>query len=195
MGDNPKAQSFGLSKRESGTRKLIAHLRVCSVQETTIPNEWEEKRGPSCLPVDFDKILPLTKSRILSNSGNWASETEHFPELKTSVDIIRSVGGGGTLDAFHLARHLTPSFSPLSRRPEIRFYYGSRFSLQDVRLRTARGKLGNDAPSSSRQPIVQLRRYTRRQRAYERLRKESLSSIISYLRPTYSNLFDFLGCG
>ena len=92
MGDNPQAQSFFLSKREAASRDLIVSLRVDSVPETTAFKEWGAERIFLGLPADFDKLPPLTKNRILANSGNRTSEIEHFLELGGRVNILRSAG-------------------------------------------------------------------------------------------------------
>ena len=91
-GDSPQEQPFFLSKREAVSRDSIAQLRVDSVPETTAFKEWEAKRMSLGLPSDFDTLLPLTKNRLLANSGNRTSEIEHFLELGDRVNIIRSVG-------------------------------------------------------------------------------------------------------
>ena len=66
---------------------------VDSVPEPTAFKEWEAQRMSLGLPADFDTLLPSTKNRLLANSGNRTSEIEHFLELGTRVNILRSVGG------------------------------------------------------------------------------------------------------
>ena len=55
-GDNPQEQPFFLSKIEAMSRNLITQLRVDSVPETTVFNEWETNRISLGLPADFDKL-------------------------------------------------------------------------------------------------------------------------------------------
>ena len=90
-GDNTRANP-PLSKRASKTHSLISQLRADSAKETTVSNEWGDKRIFLGLPVDFSKLLPLTKSRLLSNSGNRDAEVDHSI-VGDNVNILRSVGG------------------------------------------------------------------------------------------------------
>ena len=82
-----------LSKRGAVSHSLTSQLRVDSVRETDAFREWESERMSLGLPSDFDTLLPLTKIRLIANSGNRAAEIEHFVELGARVNALRSVGG------------------------------------------------------------------------------------------------------
>ena len=109
------AISFFLSKRETESRNLISQLRADSVDGASVFREWDAERNSLGLPIDFDMLLPLSKTRMLSNSGNMASEGEHFLELDARVNIMRSVGGSPRC----LSSGLTPyaNFCSLPSRP------------------------------------------------------------------------------
>ena len=86
-----------------------------SVDDASVFREWEAEMDALCLPIDFDRLLPLAKTRMLANSGNRTSEVEPFLELGDKVDIMRSVGGSLRC----LSSWLTPNanFSSLISRP------------------------------------------------------------------------------
>ena len=91
-GSQPSCAIFLLSMRETESRNLISQLRVGAVAGASVFREWEAERGSVGLPIDFDMLLPLAKTRMLANSGNMASEVEHFLELGDKVNILRAVG-------------------------------------------------------------------------------------------------------
>ena len=88
-----RRRPFFLYKREAESHNFISRVRVGSVSEMAVFKEWEAVRASLGLLLDFDQLLPLTKTRLPANSGNRASEVEHFLELGARVNIARSVGG------------------------------------------------------------------------------------------------------
>ena len=78
-------------KREENVQKLIKLLRVDSVEECQLFKQWDALRQQLGLPPNFDKLLPLTRNRLLLHSGERGPLIEDFLRLGGRINILRSV--------------------------------------------------------------------------------------------------------
>ena len=89
--ENPLVSSDFSRKREIQVEKMIKLLRVDSVEECELFKQWDVLRQQLELPPDFNKLLPLTRNRLLLRANGQRATVEDFLRLGGKLNILRSV--------------------------------------------------------------------------------------------------------